>query len=197
MIKPSQKLCLIATSVPTEDRAAAFLGQKASGSAMMSHHAFARWVVESNVRSRKAVLAAAKNNESVFQYVCKYQNELEQKVAFAWELHDAPQEVERDSMSNWDCVLAARESPCICNQRWIPLTEELLSKQEAAFRGDLLQERPSVPAIRAVHVKCLTLGRGKYNNVYCYGPRNCGKSHTIDPVIALRLSGTSVSFSVS
>ena len=80
--------------------------------------------------SRKAVLAAATSNESVFQYICKYQGDLEQKVVFAWEFHDAPEEVELDNMSNWGCVLATCKSPCICNQRWIPLTEELLSKRD-------------------------------------------------------------------
>ena len=31
----------------------------------------------------KAGLAAVKSNESVFQYVCKYQSDLEQRVVFA------------------------------------------------------------------------------------------------------------------
>ncbi|CAE6960478.1 unnamed protein product [Symbiodinium sp. CCMP2592] len=144
-----------------KDRALAFVGKPTSAaSAMMSHHAFAKWVVESKLHSRKAVLAAAKSNESVFQYVCRYQSDLEQKIRFAWEIHDAPDEVAHDAMSNWDCVLAAREKPCVCHGRWVPLTEEMLRKQEVAFRGDVLQEKPSVAGMRAAHVKCLTEGFG-------------------------------------
>ncbi|CAE7261067.1 unnamed protein product [Symbiodinium sp. CCMP2592] len=101
-----------------------------------------RWHLSANPLQLRAVLAAAKSNESVFQYVCRYQSDLEQKIRFAWEIHDAPDEVAHDAMSNWDCVLAAREKPCVCHGRWVNAC-----------------------------AKCLTEGRGKYNNVYIYGPR--------------------------
>ena len=148
----------------------AFLGCP-TGSIMFSHHAFTKWLQDNQLRSRAPVLAAAQDHEPALQYVCKYQSDLQRRIEFAFEILAAKGQLEQESKSGWDLCCAATTTPCSCSGRWLPLTESMLRLQEA--RGAL--------------AKCLREGRAKYRNVFVYGPRNCAKSHLLDPIIRLYL----------
>ena len=120
-------------------------------------------------------------------YVFKHQHDIQARLVFAWEKHDAPKDVADQARSAIDFISAARtETQCTCGGRWKPLTEELLTKQvqkcQDMYRtssnpNTLVEETPHSAVVRYALRRCLQEGCQKHVNVFFHGPRSSGKSH--------------------
>ena len=64
--------------------------------------------------------------------------------------------------SPWETVRKAPERlSCICDGKWIDLTEAMLSLQVDAFPDSApAEDKPTSEAVRAAHIRCLTTGSG-------------------------------------
>ena len=117
-------------------------------------------------------------------YMYKHQAESANRLAFAWQMHDAPQELSTARKTAWEVVLEAEtHSQCTCNGNWIPMTEELLQHHCNNFPSNSPQaEMPVSLLVRKAIVRALKEGCAKFVNVFLYGPNTSGKSHVLKPL---------------
>ena len=91
----------------------------------------------------------------------------------AKEFDEAPQTLARMRKSRVQLFKEAYSGECVsdCNGKWLEC-------------GLMLLERNEIPLSRFCNtmLKALSLGRGKYQNVYIYGPANSGKSFLVSPL---------------
>ena len=65
-------------------------------------------------------------------YIFRYQTELKQRIAFAWQKASAPRTVFAGRKSAWQCIIdEASQGVCVCSGSWVPMTEELLRLHRA------------------------------------------------------------------
>ena len=119
------------------------------------------------------------------QYIFKFSTQLEQRIAFAFDYLEAPAKKKVEDASLWDIVCQAKEGDCLCGNKWANLLESNLAYQVAHYPSILpVDEKPEANAVRAAHVTALQKGASKHTNVFCYGPRNAGKSFSLDGLAA-------------
>ena len=119
-------------------------------------------------------------------YCFKHQLDLQRRISFAWERHDAPQVAIDMSTSPTEEVAKARDTACICGGRWAPMTEELLALHCRNFPDRCPQnEKPVSAKLREALRTSLLTGAEKFVNVFLYGPNTSGKSHVLKPLAAI------------
>ena len=120
-------------------------------------------------------------------YVYKNQADLDRRLAFAWEVVDAPKVLHKLRQSAWEVVVdAAENKDCVCGGRWIALTEELLEIQVRSHPASVpFDEAPHSSVVREALEQALRQGCAKHTNVFFYGPKDAGKSHVLKPLIEL------------
>ena len=178
-----------------KERAQAWLGQIGAVSVSarcMAHEEFADWVIQKGLANRTAVLAALQTlaesepekTKAAEQYVHRYRKDLDASLSFAWEKHDAPRKAMLDKLTAWEFVERAKqEHACCCGGKWMQLLESNSSYQCANWPSDVpAEEKPILAKLKAAHIRCLKEGAGKYKNVFCYGPKNAGKSFSLAPL---------------
>ena len=118
-------------------------------------------------------------------YMYKHQSDLDRRIAFAWEAHDAPRILAEQSKTPWACVVeASTQMECICNGRWEGLTEELLQFQVRHFLPHHpVEEMPHSSVVRAAMQEALQEVCAMKTNIFIYGPRWAGKSHVLKPLL--------------
>ena len=179
-----------------KDRCRAYLGKQGSqkgnvqNNRCMDHREFGLFVTSLGLRTRTAVLAALHDMEgdekrAAEQYIFKFSTQLEQRIAFAFDYLEAPAKKKVEDASLWDIVCQAKEGDCLCGNKWANLLESNLAYQVAHYPSILpVDEKPEANAVRAAHVTALQKGASKHTNVFCYGPRNAGKSFSLDGLAA-------------
>ena len=181
-----------------KDRVRAFLGIAATGAtAVMTDVEFAKYITDNDWRTRLQVLAnietAVKRNQdddkarAAQEFIFRRRNDLNDIIAFAYEVKAAPKTLVSMSTTAWEAVESAhRNGVCTCEGRWIPLTEELLRLQQSAFPEESpAGEKPQGDTVRAAFVNALKTGAQKHVNVFIYGDRSTGKSHLLDPLVKI------------
>ena len=112
--------------------------------------------------------------------------ELDSRISFAWQMRQAPAALRSNQSSAWDDVVAACERPCVCNDQWIPMTDNLLELHCSKFPDHKpKEEAPAPPVLRDAITRALEEGCKKHVNIFLYGPTTSGKSHLLKPLIAI------------
>ena len=117
-------------------------------------------------------------------YCFKHQGDLQRRVDFAWEMHEAPHAVALKQMSAWAMIQqAAREAECVCGGQWPTLTESLLQLHCNSWPPHAPEhEKPDAASVRRAIQLALQQGCKKHNNIFLYGPNTSGKSHLLKPL---------------
>jgi hypothetical protein len=115
-------------------------------------------------------------------YALRNQADLARRVAFAWDMHEAPRKIALQEQTPWEAVLAAQKWKCTCSGKWVPHTEDLLAKHVAQTPAHLSEEAPHSLTLRQALRCCLQEGSKKFTNVFIYGPKTSGKSHVAKAV---------------
>ena len=91
----------------------------------------------------------------------------------AKEFNEAPEKVSRQRKSRLDILMEAYNSSCLleCKGDWLICALDILRRNEIAL----------TTFCNAVYT-ALEQGRGKYRNIYVYGPANTGKTFLISPL---------------
>ena len=120
-------------------------------------------------------------------YCYKNQGDLQRRLAFAWQMQEAPRIIRERDTSAWAAVLAAADNAgCVCGGQWIPLTEELLQIQcQNLAPSHPQKEAPRSVPLRQAMIRCLQEGCQKHCNVYLYGRTTSGKSHVLKPLMTI------------
>lgn len=119
-------------------------------------------------------------------YCYKNQKDLAKRLAFVWSMREAPRVLSLNVRLAWNFVEEALSGPCLCAGAWIPMTEELLAMQLHAFTpGFDPAEAPQPVMLKQAIRSALEFGCRKHNNVFIYGPRSSGKSHLLEPLMAI------------
>ena len=96
-----------------------------------------------------------------------------EELDLAKEFDEAPQTLAQMRKSRVQHLKEAYSVECTsdCNGKWLEC-------------GLMLLQRNEIPLLRFCNamLKALSLGRGKYQNVYIYGPANSGKSFMVSPL---------------
>ena len=97
-------------------------------------------------------------------------------LELAREFNEAPERVARQKKSRIQILSEAYQSSCIpgCNGEWLICAFDVLQRNEI----------PLLSFCKAVY-RVLECGRGKYRNIYVYGPANTGKTFIISPLKVL------------
>lgn len=141
--------------------------------------------VESHTSKLKSLPVDARSVVRGLEAYCyKHQQDLHRRIAFAWEMHDAPQKAALQQKSAWDMVIdASQHAPCVCQGAWVGLTETLLKLQCACFPAHAsASEQPDSKSLREAIRRALREGCKKHTNVFLHGPNTSGKSHVLKPL---------------
>ena len=89
------------------------------------------------------------------------------------ELNEAQRRLERSKKTRIELLEESASSPCVedCHGQWMSAATEILES------NGISAERFSSAVYNA-----LKRGRGKYRNVYLFGPANCGKTSLVSPL---------------
>ena len=83
--------------------------------------------VQTRAANRKALAGDERALLAGMEAYCfQHQADLARRLAFAWELQDAPRQQELQKHKAWDMLLKAGECICECGGVWIQRTEQLL-----------------------------------------------------------------------
>ena len=118
-------------------------------------------------------------------FCLRNQHDLGRRIAFAWDLHDAPRNIALQEQSAWEAILATRTWKCVCSGQWILRTEELLGMHIRLIPFYLWTEAPRSLVVRRALRRCLQQGCKKFTNVFLYEPKTLGKSHVAKPLIKI------------
>ena len=103
----------------------------------------------------------------------KGENAVDDALAVAKEFQDAEEKLVRMQKSRVDLLNEAKEGECVngCGGKWLLAAQQLL-------------EANSIPVQSFCHAVYIALekGRGKYQNIFIYGPANCGKTFILLPL---------------
>ena len=142
-----------------------------------------KWVIDKNLKDAKgatrlqadAVDELKRGNPKLIEFVKKHKSNLEDQLAFCWELHDAPQRLERMEKSRLELLLeAATSAGSSCanaEQRCVEMYESILEYQsiDSGYFRHLIFEG-------------LKHGRRKGNAVMLVGPKDTGKTTVTEPM---------------
>ena len=141
------------------------------------------WVVDKNLRGRAgalqlqadAAMEVKKGRPRLLEFVRKHRNDLQDQIAFIWEIVEAPKRLVRENTSRRELLLRAatattdvKEFPAMCankNCKCINTYESILSYQGVSsieFRHNIYE--------------ALTAGRSKGNAVMLVGGKDSGKT---------------------
>lgn len=134
---------------------------------------------DKSIHSRVELLALAEGQrregktnlaEFIANRGCKVVNEA---LSLAKEFDDAEATVLRSSKTRIQILQEQLSEKCVsgCGKAWLSAAEELLCKNSIDtqyFCNEIYN--------------ALNLGRGKYRNIYIYGPSNCGKTFILSPL---------------
>ena len=98
---------------------------------------------------------------------------VEEALQLAKEFDEAPAKLLRKAKSRIEILRQAYDSTCVeeCKGQWIHSALTLLAKNEIPL-----------DSFCAAIYDALENGRGKYRNIYIYGPANTGKTFMISPL---------------
>ena len=98
---------------------------------------------------------------------------VQEALDLAREFDEAPKKLARIQKSRVRLLQEAYSGQCAvdCNGKWLECGLELLARHEI-----------ELSCFCSAIYKALSLGRGKYRNVYVYGPSNSGKSFIFKPL---------------
>lgn len=136
-------------------------------------------IQEQNIKTRLELvnLAVVQKNEGKTQLAQFIANRgakvVNEALELAKEFVEAPMQMQRLKMSRIDILNEAYGASCVtdCNGQWLEMALTLMSQNEL-----------SVSAFCSGIFKALKDGRGKYRNIYVYGPANTGKTFIISPL---------------
>ena len=96
-----------------------------------------------------------------------------QAIQTANELNEAQRRLERSKKTRIELLEESASSPCVedCHGQWMSAATQILESNGNSA------ERFSSAVYNA-----LKRGRGKYRNVYLFGPANCGKTFLVSPL---------------
>ena len=96
-----------------------------------------------------------------------------QAIQTANELNEAQRRLERSKKTRIELLEESASSPCVedCHGQWMSAATQILES------NGISAERFSSAVYNA-----LKRGRGKYRNVYLFGPANCGKTFLVSPL---------------
>ena len=177
-------------------------GQKLGKDCAFTDKEFAAHVVRLGLREVREAMAWAQTRASkqtgvgeserlvaigMEAFLYKHRNDVASRLAFAWQMNDAPHALAASRATAWDDVVAAASTrQCTCQEQWIPLTEQLLQTHCANFPdGVPANERPVSAELRSAIAHALKVGCQKHVNIFLYGPNTSGKSHLLKPLIEL------------
>ena len=94
-------------------------------------------------------------------------------LQLAKEFNEAPEKLSRQRKSRLDILMEAYDSACVseCKGDWLRCALDVLRRNEI----------PLINFCNSVYT-ALEQGRGKYRNIYVYGPANTGKTFLISPL---------------
>lgn len=149
------------------------------GRKRMSEFEFVQVVQNRKLSNRLEVMALAANlqkqgNNRLVEFIAnRGVAKVDNAVALAKELEEAPKKLMRLEQTRIQILQTAQMSPCVnsCEGQWKECAEQLLKLNGIGI---------SVFAT-AVH-QLLLKGRGKYRNIYIHGPANCGKTFLLQPL---------------
>lgn len=100
-------------------------------------------------------------------------NAVDEALSVAKDFSEAEAKLQRAKKTRLEILQEAKEAACIedCGGRWLEAAIQLLKQNGIAV----------VAFCNAVHV-ALEKGRGKYHNIYIYGPANSGKTFILSPL---------------
>ncbi len=101
---------------------------------------------------------------------------VEEAIALAKEIEEAPHKLARLQKTRLELLDEAYNAQCVagCNGRWLECALTILRDNNI----------PLTEYTGAVY-KALQLGRGKYRNIYIFGPANTGKTFMVSPLKAI------------
>lgn len=140
------------------------------------------WIEWSKQQGQALAVEERMVSIGVEAFVYKNQNDLDRRLAFAWEVKSAQRVLAERAKTAMQFVIEGQSRPCVCGGRWIPCTEQLLSYQVAAHRVPGDAEVPHSWAVRDALRRALVNGCAKRTNVFIYGPKDAGKSHVLKPM---------------
>ena len=96
-----------------------------------------------------------------------------QAIQTAKDLNEAQERLERAQKNRIELLEESASSPCVedCHGQWMSAATQILGS------NGIPTERFSSAVYNA-----LKRGRGKYRNVYLFGPANCGKTFLVSPL---------------
>lgn len=136
-------------------------------------------IQERNIRSRLQLMALAaqmqkEGKTDLAEFVANRGPKVVQEaLQTATELREAEEKLKRQTKSRLDILNEQLVVPCAegCNEMWIQCAKSILESNG-------IDRTVFCQAIQTL----LEKGRGKYRNVFIYGPANCGKTFLISPL---------------
>ena len=137
-------------------------------------------ITRQNVRTEDELLLQARlqydeGKEDLLRLVMRMPGAKKREmIKTAWGVKDSKKKAERKKMSRMDILREARNTECVCNDRFRLCAVEVLERNEI-----------NVQNFKAVVLKALEFGRDKMNNVCLYGLSNCGKTFLLQPLLKI------------
>lgn len=114
-------------------------------------------------------------NTALAEFIAnKGENAVDDALAVAKEFEEAEKKVLRMQKTRVDLLKEAKEKEkCVdgCDGKWLTAAVQLLESHSIPLKS----------FCDAVYIALLN-GRGKYQNIYIYGPANCGKTFILAPL---------------
>ena len=101
------------------------------------------------------------------------QTQSNEAISVAKEFSEAEGKFERSKRTRIDILKDAKQAKCVdnCDGRWLEAAIQLMG-----YNGIEISS-----FCKAIYT-ALENGRGKYQNIYIYGPANCGKTFILSPL---------------
>ena len=154
-------------------------GKKKKRRRMLTVYEVTHIIRANNLYTRLALMAFAAAQEregktDLAQFIANRGSRVvNEALAIAEELKDAEEKQARLSKTRIELLQDQLQNDCVvgCNKRWLNAALQILERNEI-----------DVSSYANALYRALHLGRGKYTNVYIYGPANSGKSFMIAPL---------------
>lgn len=134
---------------------------------------------EKNINNRLELICHAENDRrtgkpALAEFIAnRGVKVVDEALSLAKEFDEAPAKLARAKLSRIQLLNAAYHSNCVegCNGKWLECALTILRDNNISLRQYC-----------SVIYKALEFGRGKYRNVYIYGPANTGKTFMLSPL---------------
>lgn len=173
------------TTEATKQRKVKATKRKASGKnkpskkRRLSVYDVTRIIRENKIRTRLELVALASSQEKegksdLIEFIANRGYKIvEEAISVAQEFTQAEKELRRSKLSRIDLLQEQMSQSCVdgCGKIWLDCAKQLLQRHhiDITFYCNAIYS-------------ALKDGRGKYRNIYIYGPANCGKTFMLAPL---------------